>query len=473
MAERPTTIQPVVPHPSVDERRALGRSVRKALPRRELGAFSPAPDRDPIGILTDQESRRVPELVPLRHERMAASPFAFYRGAAAIFAADLADAPRTGLRVQLCGDAHLANFGGFASPERTLVFDINDFDETLPGPFEWDVKRLAASFEVAGRSNGLDATPTARPCSSPSPGLRRGRWAASPAWTTSTSGTSGSAPTRSSRTAARGRPRRCCARFAADRRQGQGQGPTQGAQAPHHRGTGELRFLSDPPLLQPVHELMSAGDRDELIGPIHEALQSYRRTLQPDRRRLLERYRFVDLARKVVGVGSVGTRCWVALLRRPGGRRSAVPPGEGGRGVGARAATSAQSVYPAPGPRVVEGQRLDAGGQRHLPRLGARRPGSTAATHDYYFRQLWDWKASADIDTMSPDLLGIYAKICGVTLARAHARTGDAVADRAVPRQRHALGRGDGRFSSAYADQNERDHAAAVAAWGTAPTTPA
>ena len=156
MAERPD-IRPVVPHPSVAERRALGRSLRKQVGRRQLGELSPAADRDPLAILAEQEARRVPELVPLRRERMATSPFAFFRGAAAVFAADLASASRTGLEVQLCGDAHLANFGGFASPERSLVFDINDFDETLPGPFEWDVKRLAASFEVAGRSNGHPA----------------------------------------------------------------------------------------------------------------------------------------------------------------------------------------------------------------------------------------------------------------------------------------------------------------------------
>ena len=470
MAERPTTIRPVVPHPSVDERRAHGRAVRKALPRRELGAFSPAPDRDPIGILTDQESRRVPDLVPLRRERMSASPFAFFRGAAAIFAADLADAPRTGLRVQLCGDAHLANFGGFASPERTLVFDINDFDETLPGPFEWDVKRLAASFEVAGRSNGhatadreavqLTLARTYAEAMDRFAGMDHlDLWylqlGADEIVTNHSSEVDPEVLARVQRNMAKARSK--------DRIKALKRLTTV--------EDGEIRFASDPPVLQPVSELMSAGDRDQLIGLVHEAFQNYRRTLQPDRRQLLERYQFVDLARKVVGVGSVGTRCWVALLlgREDGdplflqvkeAERSVLEPYLG------------RSAYQHQGRRVVEGQRtVQAGSDIFLGWERVTTP--DGAAHDHYFRQLWDWKISADIDAMSPVLLGIYSRICGVALARAHARSGDALAIASYLGTGTALGESMVGFSSAYADLNELDHAAAVAAWGTAATTPA
>jgi hypothetical protein len=464
MAERPTTIQPVVPHPSVDERRARGRSVRKELPRRDLGDFVPAPDRDPVAILTGQESRRVPDLVPLRRERMAVSPFTFFRGAAAIFAADLASSPRTGLRVQLCGDAHLANFGGFASPERNLVFDINDFDETLPGPFEWDVKRLAASFEVAGRSNGhaaadreavqLTLARTYARAMSRFAGMDHlDLWylqlGAEEIVADHGAEVSPEVLARVQRNMAKARKKdrlKALTRLTVVE-------------------DGEIRFASDPPVLQPVSELMGAGERDQLIGVVREAFQNYRRTLQPDRRQLLERYRFVDLARKVVGVGSVGTRCWVALLlgREDGdplflqvkeAERSVLEPYLG------------RSAYQHQGRRVVEGQRTVQAGSDIF--LGWERIATPdGATYDHYFRQLWDWKYSADIDSMSPVVLGIYSQLCGVALARAHARSGDAVAIASYLGNGTALGESMIGFSSAYADLNERDHAEAVARWSS------
>jgi len=468
MAERPTTIQPVVAHPSVEERRALGRSLRKHLPRRVLGAFTPAADRDPIGILTEQETRRVPDLIPLRRERMAVSPFTFFRGAAAIFAADLADVPRSGLRVQLCGDAHLANFGGFASPERTLVFDINDFDETLPGPFEWDVKRLAASFEVAGRSNGHD------PADREAVQLVLARTYAGAMsrfagmdhldlWYLQL-GADEIVADHSADVAPE-----VLARVQRNLAKARGKDRMKALKRLTVVDDGEIRFASDPPVLQPVSELMSAGDREQLIATVRQAFQNYRRTLQPDRRQLLERYRFVDLARKVVGVGSVGTRCWVALLlgREDGdplflqvkeAERSVLEPHLG------------RSAYQHQGRRVVEGQRTVQAGSDIF--LGWERIAAPdGATHDHYFRQLWDWKVSADIDSMDPVLLGIYSRICAVALARAHARSGDAVALSAYLGNGTALGEAMVGFSSTYADLNERDHAEAVARWRTAPPT--
>jgi hypothetical protein len=468
MTERPTTDQGAVPHPSVDERRAVGRALRKQLRRRDLGELNPAPDRDPVAILTEQETRRVPELVPLRRERMSVSPFTFFRGAAAVFAADLATAPRSGLKVQLCGDAHLANFGGFASPERSLVFDINDFDETLPGPFEWDVKRLAASFEVAGRSNGHRVADR----EAVQVQVARGYAAAM------------------SRFAGMDHLDLWYLRLDADEvlaTRGSEVGPDVLARVQRNlakaRGKdrmkalkrltvvedGEVRFASDPPVLQPISELMGEGDREQLMGVVHEALQGYRRSLQPDRRHLLEQYRFVDLARKVVGVGSVGTRCWVALLlgREDGdplflqvkeAERSVLEPYLG------------RSTYQHQGRRVVEGQRLvQSASDIFLGWERVRTP--DGVERDHYFRQLWDWKVSADIDSMNPVVLGIYAEMCASILARAHARSGDAVALSAYLGSGAALGDAMTRFSVAYADLNERDHARAVEQWSAEAVT--
>jgi uncharacterized protein (DUF2252 family) len=470
MAERTTPDRGAVPHPSVDERQAVGRALRKEVRRRDLGELSPAPDRDPIGILTEQESRRVPELVPLRRERMSASPFAFFRGAAAIFAADLAAAPRTGLRVQLCGDAHLANFGGFATPERALVFDINDFDETLPGPFEWDVKRLAASFEVAGRSNGhasadresvqltltrAYAQAMTRFAGMDNLDLWYLRLEADDILATHGAEVGPEVLARVQRNLAKAK--------------------TKDRMKALRRLTvvedGELRFASDPPVLQPVSELMSEGDRAQLVGLVHEAFQSYRRTLQPDRRQLLERYRFVDLARKVVGVGSVGTRCWVALLvGRDDGDPLFLQVKEAEHSV--LEPYLGRSAYQHQGRRVVEGQRTVQAGSDIF--LGWERiTGPDGSAHDHYFRQLWDWKISADIDAMSPLVLGVYAQLCGVALARAHARSGDAVAIASYLGRGTSLGEAMIGFSNAYADLNERDHAEALARWGTTAATPA
>jgi uncharacterized protein (DUF2252 family) len=447
---------------TVAERTAAGRAARAAMPRSRLGEWAPAPDRrDPLAILAEQEQSRVPDLVPIRHGRMAASPFAFYRGAAAVMAADLAAGPGSGLEVQLCGDAHLVNFGGFASPDRDLVFDVNDFDETHPGPFEWDVMRLAASFEVAGRDRGFDEA------------MRReaAQWAA-----------------RSYREAIR--------EFAAmstlgvwysrldvagiEQRWGREAGGkavrniqrlAAKAESKNHLKAfsrltrlvgGELQFASDPPLLVPVSELFSDVDATRFRETVAGALSAYRDTLNDDRRRLIDRYRFIDLARKVVGVGSVGTRCWVALMvgRDEGdplflqvkeAEASVLEPYVG------------RSQYANHGQRVVEGQRLMQAASDIM--LGwCRVVGVDNVTRDFYMRQLWDWKVSANLETMVPGTFHVYAQICGWTLARAHARSGDAAAIGGYLGSGTTFDRAMGAFASRYADQNEADHRALVAA---------
>jgi uncharacterized protein (DUF2252 family) len=462
----------VVPHVPMAQRIDTGKSLRQRMPRRALGDWSPAPDRDPIGILTAQEQRRLQDLVPLRRERMASSAFAFFRGAAAVFSADIAANPRSNLRVQLCGDAHLANFGGFASPERNLVFDLNDFDETLPGPFEWDVKRLAASFEVAARANGVD-----EPLRAATQRTLAGRYATAmktfagmdhlDVWYQRVdadefirSYASTVSPENAERVQARLKKAKAKDRMKAVRRLTVQDG-------------SELRFASDPPVLQPISELMDDSQVDALFGVVHHALRNYRRSLQPDRRYLLEQYRFVDLARKVVGVGSVGTRCWVALLMgRDGGDPLFIQVKEAERSV--LEPYLGRSMYEQQGRRVVEGQRILQSASDIF--LGWERVRMLdGSTRDHYFRQLWDWKLSADIESMDPELLTHYADLCAYTLARAHARSGDSVAIASYLGSGRVLGEAMTEFASAYADQNERDHAEAVARWfdGVVPTLPA
>jgi uncharacterized protein (DUF2252 family) len=443
------------------ERAEAGRKVRSRLPRSSLGDWVPGPDRRlPLDVLADQETGRVPELVRIRHERMAASPFAFYRGAAAVFSADLATREHSGLVVQLCGDAHLANFGSFASPERIEVFDLNDFDETLPGPFEWDLERLAASFEVAARSNTFDRVERM--------GIQRHL-------------------TRSycaamSRFAASGYLQVWYARLALDDVLERWGNQVSAAEAEQFERRirkarskdslkafdkltssveGQPRFVSDPPLLVRVEELVDPAEHRDTHELIARSLQSYHHTLQPNWRRLLERYRFVDLARKVVGVGSIGTRCWVALLM---GRDAQDPLLLQVKEADASVLEPhlGASRWPTHGQRVVEGQRLIQSASDVF--LGWERlVGLDGIEHDYYVRQLWDRKGSADLDGMSPRLMAVYAQMCGETLARAHARTGDPVAISAYTGAGKAMAEAMGAFAAAYADQNDRDHAEFVA----------
>ena len=443
-----------VRHFSLAERAARGKAERTQVPRSVHGEWvAPSARRDPIELLEEQAASRVPELVPIRYGRMLVSPFTFYRGAAYLMAADLARSPKTSLNVQLCGDAHLSNFGGFAAPDRRLVFDVNDFDETLPGPFEWDLKRLVASFAIGGRDLGFDA------------GQRRGvNLAVTRSYREAMRGLASmktldlwysrvDAETLISqfRSAASAKRRKLMEKNLAKTR------AKDSIRAFSKLTTvvdGEPRIISDPPLIVPIDDL--AGGRD-LEASARAINRSYRRTLQGDRRQLLERFRYVHAARKVVGVGSVGTRAWIVLmvgrdnndplfLQLKEAQPSVLEPFLG------------KSRYANHGQRVVEGQRLmQAAGDIMLG--WDRVTGIDGVNRDFYFRQLWDEKGSAIIEGMKPRELASYAEICGRTLARAHARSGDAVAISAYLGSSEALDRALADFADLYADRNELDYA--------------
>jgi hypothetical protein len=438
-----------------EERSAFGRQARAKVPRSRHGEWQTRSDRtDPLTILALQGTTRIADLVPIRYGRMAASAFAFFRGAAAVMAADLAHEEQTGLEVQLCGDAHLANFGTFASPARDLIFDVNDFDETIPGPFEWDIKRLAASLEIAARSREFDE---ATRCSIVAQGSCSYRTAMREfggmrdldIWYTRLN--TDSITARWGNLASR----KVTETFRRRVAKAQSKDNLAALAKLTVEIDGKLRFVDNPPLIVPAEDLFTDVYSKQTMGNLSDALSQYRRTLSGDRQRLLEKYEFVDLARKVVGVGSVGTRCWVALFL---GRDNTDPlflqVKEAEAAVGEP--FLGKSEYSQHGQRVVEGQRLMQGASDIF--LGWDRfQGDDGVTRDFYLRQLWDGKGSAVIEQMDPEVLGIYAQMCGWTLARAHARSGDAIAMGSY------LGRGDRfdramcAFAASYADQNERD----------------
>jgi uncharacterized protein (DUF2252 family) len=448
-------------HPPVTERAARGRGVRGGCPRQSHAAADVEP-RDPVALLEAQARTRVEELVPIRYGRMLTSPFAFYRGAASIMAHDLSPFPRTGLQVQLCGDAHLANFGGFASPERDFVFDLNDFDETLPGPFEWDVKRLAASVEVAGRHRDFtEAERTAAVLAvvrSYRTAMREfaamGNLAV---WYSRLSATDIEAKLTAGHDTKQLKTLVRAAEKARTR---------DHVRAFHkltHTVDGNPRIVSDPPLIVPVEDILSGFDDPEsLLGIVRSFLRGYRRTLPNDRRRLLEQFSYADVARKVVGVGSVGTRCWVVLMI---GRDTEDPLflqiKESEESVLER--YLGRSKFQNRGQRVVEGQRLMQASSDIF--LGWYRTiGLDGHQRDFYGRQLWDWKASVDVEAIVPRGLELYAEACGWTLARAHARSGDRIAIAEYLGKGDAFERALQQFAAAYADQNERDYEALRAA---------
>jgi uncharacterized protein (DUF2252 family) len=446
--------------PTPAERAALGKAARVTAPRDGQGMFDPPADRpDPVDLLEQQAASRVPELVPVRYGRMLVSPFTFFRGAALGMAHDLAGTPVAGLTVQACGDAHLSNFGVFASPERRLIFDINDFDETLPGPWEWDVKRLAASLEVAGRDNSYsraDRRETVTSCVARYRTAMR-RFAGMTnldVWYAHAELDELQAQYQSLMNA---RQRKTVAA-------GTAKALTRDSMHAFSKLThivdGKPRIIADPPLIVPVADLLPAqADAAGLEQQLGSLIAKYRRTLETDRRHLLEQFEFVDMARKVVGVGSVGTRCWIVLmlgrdehdplfLQVKEAQQSVLAPFAG------------ESRYTNQGQRVVAGQRLMQASSDIF--LGWQRipAGLDGIARDFYIRQLHDWKFSVDIQTMVPAGLRLYGELCGWTLARAHARSGDRIAIAAY------LGNGDvfdqaiARFAAAYADQNERDYAA-------------
>ncbi len=447
-----------VEHPTRAERTARGKAARAQVPRSSHAEWEPAPGRrDPVDVLEDQARTRVPELVPIRYGRMLVSPFTFYRGAAALMAADLAGVPRSGLDVQLCGDAHLSNFGAFAAPDRRLIFGVNDFDESLPGPFEWDVKRLAASFAVAGRDRGFGAKQRAAVSAAAGRSYRKAmrefaQMHALDLWyvrldvedLTRLFAAQASAKQlkRLNRNVAKARTKDSLRAF--DRL-------TQVVD-------GEPRIISDPPLIVPIEELVSPQQRAVLDEAIHTMISAYRRTLTGDRRRLLERFRYVHAARKVVGVGSVGTRAWIALmlgtdsgdplfLQIKEAEDSVLEPYLG------------KSEYANHGQRVVEGQRLMQSASDIM--LGwLRTQGIDGFQRDFYIRQLWDGKGSAIVETMNPSAMSVYARTCGWTLARAHARSGDAAAIASYLGSGDSFDRAMATFAETYADQNEADYTA-------------
>jgi uncharacterized protein (DUF2252 family) len=462
-----TTANATVPaigglHRSVDERIAIGKAARKAVPRSAHGAWDPAQrTHDPIALLQQQAEARVPELVPIRHGRMSASAFANYRGAALMMAADLATTPSTGLDVQLCGDAHLSNFGGFASPERKLVFDLNDFDETLPGPFEWDVKRLVASIDVAARANGYDEELRRDMVLGAARAYREAmaQFAAMrdlEVWYSSLDVEAVLATMQDQADAAqRKRAKKGLAKA-------HGKDQLRAAAKLTQVVDGRLRFISDPPLLIPVGDLFGTEIGEELEAAVRGSLESYQHSLNADRRHLLSRYRFMDLARKVVGVGSVGTRAWVALfVGRDDDDPLVLQVKEAQASVLEQFLPASQ--YETHGQRVVEGQRLMQAASDIL--LGWQQTdGIDGIRRDYFMRQLWDWKASVEVGLLEPPMLARYGQLCGWTLARAHARSGDRIAIAAYLGNGSSFDGAMASFAAAYADQNDRDHAELVAA---------
>jgi uncharacterized protein (DUF2252 family) len=458
-----TSRQMTVPHLTVAERVARGKAARAEVPRASHAAFEPAVRRaDPVELLERQAETRVPELVPVRHGRMLVSPFTFYRGAAMIMAGDLASSPRSGLNVQCCGDAHLSNFGVFASPERRLVFDLNDFDETLPGPWEWDVKRLAVSMLIAARSNDF-----------PSKDQDKIVLRTVEAYRTAMAGFAAmknldvwyahlEIETALAQFGSQLKPRgvKKTEKMLAKAR-------TKDSMAAFSKLTrvvdGEARIVSEPPFIVPIDDLVQGSARDELFDGLRELLHSYRNTLEHDRRVLLEEFHLADFARKVVGVGSVGTRAWIALLL---GRDDGDPLFLQMKEAEASVLEEflAPSEFENHGERVVTGQRLmQASSDIFLGWLHVKK-GVDGQSRDFYARQLKDWKGSAEIEQMVPAGLAAYGRLCGWTLARAHARSGDRIAIASYLGKGDAFDRAILEFSDSYAEQNERDYKALAAA---------
>jgi uncharacterized protein (DUF2252 family) len=452
-----------VPHLSVAERVARGKAARAEAPRSSHATFEPRSSRaDPVEVLERQARTRVQELVPIRYGRMLVSPFTFYRGAAMLMAGDLAATPRSGLTVQCCGDAHLSNFGVFASPERRLMFDVNDFDETLPGPWEWDVKRLGASMLIAARDNGfrdkdqhrivLDTVAQYRIAMADFAGMNNLEvWYShldiERALQEYGSQFKPKMVERTQQQLAKARTKDSMKAFS----------------KLTHVVDGDARIVDESPLIVPIEQLAAGADREELFEALRGLTRSYRETLDYDRRVLLEQFELTDFARKVVGVGSVGTRAWIALLVGRDGQDPLFLQMK-------EAESSVLEEFLGPsefsnhGERVVVGQRLMQATSDIFLGWVHVESGLDGQPRDFYARQLKDWKGSAEIEQMVPKGMATYGKLCGWTLARAHARSGDRTAIASY------LGGGDSfdrailEFSLAYADQNERDYQQLAAA---------
>jgi uncharacterized protein (DUF2252 family) len=468
-----------VAHPSVDERMARGREAAGRTPPSVHSDWKPAADRpDPVALLEAQNLTREPDLVPVRHGRMMVSPFTFYRGAAKIMAADLADTPVAGLDAQLCGDAHLSNFGLFASPERILMFDLNDFDETLPGPFEYDVKRMAASFTIAARNNGFSKADTRASTLASVTAYREAMASFAQMGTMDIwyahldedelmkgvrDALAGIAKGEKGKKGKKGKKGGADKKFAKQREKiaektrekAHTRDSLQALSKLGEMVDGKYRIVSQPPVVVPERDLLATFglSPDEMDHAIREQFRAYRATLQDDRRHLLERFEIVDAARKVVGVGSVGTRAFIVLLQ---GRDSRDP-----LFLQIKEATASvleehlgKSEYRQHGERVVQGQRMMQSASDIY--LGWTK-GLDVRRH-YYWRQLRDMKGSIEAETLLPLGLSFYGRTCGWTLARAHARSGDPVAIAEYLGKTDAFDRSIVDFSLAYADQNEQDY---------------
>ena len=461
-----TTLQrAATTHPSVDDRKARGKAARQQTPLSAHAGWAPVAGRvDPVVLLEEQNATREADLVPVRHGRMMVSPFTFYRGAAKIMAWDLKDTPTAGLNVQLCGDAHLSNFGAFASPERTLIFDLNDFDETLPGPFEYDVKRLAASVTIAARNNGFSSQ-DARAATLASVTSYRQAMAGFAemntldVWYARLSeqdfmGDIKSAARDLKGAGAKSTAKRVQKNAERQARKAHTRDSLQALSKLAERVDGRYRIASLPPIVIPLRDLAPTlgFSADEMEQAIHEQFRAYRTTLPDERRQLLERFELVDMARKVVGVGSVGTRAFIGLLQ---GRDQDDP-----LFLQVKEATASvledhlrKSRYRQAGERVVQGQRLMQAASDIF--LGWTK--GTEANRYLYWRQLHDMKGSAVVETMIPTGLQFYAQVCGRTLSRAHARSGDPIALAAYMGKKDEFDKSITDFAERYADQNERD----------------
>jgi uncharacterized protein (DUF2252 family) len=438
---------------------ARGKAARAEVPRSSHATFEPSSSRpDPVAVLKRQAKTRVPELVPIRYGRMLVSAFTFYRGAAMIMAGDLAATPRSGLSVQCCGDAHLSNFGVFASPERRLMFDLNDFDETLPGPWEWDVKRLAASMLIAARDNDfavkaqdqvvLDAVAEYRTAMAGFAAMsNHDVWYShldiEAALQELGPQLKSTQVKRTEKALAKARTKDSMSAFS----------------KLTHVVDGEARIVAEPPLIVPIDDLAQGTEREDMLEGLRELVGSYRQTLEYDRRVLLEEFQLTDIARKVVGVGSVGTRAWIVLMLGRDGRDPLFLQLKE-----AEASVLEEFLGPSEfsnhGERVVAGQRLmQASSDIFLGWLHVEE-GIDGGNRDFYGRQLKDWKGSAEIEQMRPSGLAAYGRLCGWTLARAHARSGDRIAIAAYLGKGAAFDRAIVEFSRAYAEQNERDYRA-------------
>jgi hypothetical protein len=451
---------------SIEKRAAAGKAARSVAPRAAHEAWQPSATRpDPVALLESQAESRVQELVPVRYGRMLVSPFTFFRGAALIMASDLSTLPRSGFNVQACGDAHLSNFGVFASPERSLVFDLNDFDETLPGPWEWDIKRLAASLAIAGRDRGFSDKERADVVLEAVSGYRNEMvklagmsdldvWYARMDVQQVLNDMGGELglthPNRSDKTMAKVK-----ARAGKQLAKARTRDSMQALDKLTEVVDGKLRFVSDPPLIVPIEELVAEGDGARLLGEMQELVQGYSSTLQSNRRHLLSQFRFVSMARKVVGVGSVGTRAWVLLMVGSDGSPLLLQAKEAQESV--LAEFVGKGIHSHQGERVVAGQLLMQASSDIF--LGWHRiKGLDGVERDFYIRQLRDWKGSADTEVMIPRGMGMYGRLCGWTLARAHARSGDRVAIAGYLGSGKSFDNAIGLFAESYADQNERDY---------------